>query len=293
MQAELYYIPKPYDHGAAIQAMAHGLDQAGVKTIIKPLTTTALPHTKTDFGVVFGVEKRAVQLGRYRGDVIKRFHNAGKSVMVIERGWFDRNKYYSVGWDGLNGHADFCVDEGYGGYLRLHGPNPNVGRGSPPLLEGMRKEFGNVLLCGQVPWDATVQDSDHIEWCRATYKRLTEISRSPVVFRGHPLAHGVDYGLPQSQIERYEDDLRQAAIVVTFNSTTGALAALEGIPIVAVDKGSIAYDIAENDIENINDPRIASYDERIAWVNKLSWCQWSLDDMALGRTWNHLERKFK
>jgi hypothetical protein len=78
------------------------------------------------------------------------------------------------------------------------------------------------------------------------------------------------------------DDLKAARFVVTWNSNTAVEAILSGIPAVARDEGSMAWDVAGHSLSV--PPRI----NRMAWAHALAWKQWGKAEMMSGYCWEHV-----
>lgn len=268
------FVPEsPADHAVHLKALAAGIP--GAK--IYPLEYGYEP---CDVAVVFGVGKRSVPSSHARGAVIYEHHyRARKSFICIERGFVKRNEYYGVGLNGLNGHAEFgnkdCPPDRW----------EDLGVELKPYRDN---DDGYNLVCGQVPWDASVQHTDHVAWCRAVVTFLNKYSKHETRFRPHPDAGGFDYGIEQTT-GSFKEDIAGARCVVTFSSTTASLALLEGIPTFAYDAGSIASGVAANDLteENLHElPKPA----REQWAYNLAYAQWTADEMRRGLPWARLEK---
>lgn len=235
----------------------------------------------SDLAVVFGVYKKHVPMSYARGAVIEAQRKAGKDVLIIETGYINRGAglehHYALGLNGLNGRADFR--------------NSGMPRDRADLL-GVElkpwKEGGDyVLLCGQVPWDASVDFTDHVAWLYESVKQIRGHTKRHIVFRPHPLAKlpqidGCGYSLGPLR-----DALVHAWCCVTFNSNTGVDAALAGVPVFAFDKGSMAWPVAASDLYDIETPIRA---DRQQWLSDLAYAQWTPAEMAAGLPWEHLFR---
>ena len=263
---------EPEDHVKHLRALAKGIPQARLLPIEHG-------YSPCDIAVVFGIGKRQVPASHARGAIIyeHRFRER-KPVVILERGFVDRENYYGVALDGLNGL----------GYFGNANSPPDRWKKLGTEIKPWRTKPKNayILVCGQVPWDASVQHTDHIAWCQETVARIEGLEM-PVRFRPHPLVKGkVNFGLDESDRE-YEEDLAGASAVVTFNSTSGALAALEGVPIFALDPGSIAYPIANHEItrELLENP---DRKDREQWAYDLAYAQWTAEEMETGQPWRQI-----
>ena len=261
----------PRDHFDALGAFADGLKRHKVEHFITGLET----YRECDVAVVFGIGKKGVPASYPRGRILKEQKKRGLPYVILEKGFLRRDEYFHVGWNGLNGNADFRNTNVYDDRWRK--------LGIP--LETHKSPGSHVLVCGQVPWDASVQHSDHVKWCRDTIIELSDLTSREIRFRPHPaLRGGFDYGLAGST-RTLEDDLRGAWAVVTFNSNAAVEAAIKGIPVFAMDRGSMAYPIANKHLGQIHKPLLPA---RKMWASRLAYAQWTLDEIASGKTWRHL-----
>lgn len=240
--------------------------------------------TPAEIAVVFGVRKEKVPLSYPRGEVIRRQLAAKKPVVVLETGYVKRgdgdDHYYAAGLNGLNGRADFRNRNMPGDRWAKLGVT----------LEPWRHRGGSIIVCGQVPWDASVQHHDHMGWIRQTVAKLNAYTTRHVIFRPHPLARNLNYGaLPGAEISHkpLADDLDGAHAVVTFNSNTAVDSIIRGIPAFTTDPGSMAWEISDHDLSEIEKP---NWYQREQWANNLAYTQWTMREMAQGWTWSHLFR---
>lgn len=287
------FIPNELEmHQNALSAFIDGLNALGFNHEVHPLENG---YRACDVIVTFGVGKQATKRGRCLQEIIDnhRVHlqdnlqdrsekNLKRKHVVIERGFIQREEYYMVGWDGLNGRADFCNQRSPGNRMKQLGVT----------LSPWRRSGTHIVLCGQVPWDASVQHTDHIEWCRRTAVRLSELTDRPIRFRPHPMQpNAVNMtGCPVeiSTNPKLDEDMVDAWAVVTFNSNAGVEATIAGVPAFAEDIGAMGYSILNHDLEKINNPEAPC---RKQWLKNLAYTQWNLEEIASGQTLSHLLEK--
>jgi len=273
------FIPQfPEDHVQALNSISKGLSERGIKHF-----RTGLRYQPCDIAVVFGTGKKAVPASWPRGEIIKCHRSLNKNVLIIEKGFVQRDKYFHMGWNGLNGRANF-LNNG----MR---PDRWVSLKTKLVSWQAPRRGGVVVVCGQVPWDASVQHSDHLDWCSETIAILRATTSRRIIFRPHPVIEGkVDYGVSGVDISKatMEEDLSRAHAVVTFNSNAAVDAAIRGIPIFTADKGSMALSISNTDLSSIEYPQTFP---RQKWANDLAYTQWTLREMAQGLPIGHLTRR--
>ena len=253
------YIPTYNDkHCDILRSFAAGIPGAIVKKAIhfKP--------GEADIGVVFGWFKYAFESAMCKKPIIDHYLSMGsKRLIVVESAFQLRGEYYQVGWDGFAGYADFMA-EGMGGdrWQKL----------SIKQKPWRPKGTGPCVVIGQLARDTQVQDVDHIDWCQNTVAQCQEIY-DEVIFRPHPKRDSRDkYGIDEKicDIGNLKDTLSKAQCVVTWNSTTGVDAIIAGVPVVAMDQGSMAWRLASHSLESpLRNP------SRWEWLNQLGYSQWT------------------
>jgi hypothetical protein len=274
MKVGFFYTAAQLDeHRLALKAMQNGVSKQdetffGYDSQYRPcdlavtwsIYKTKLPHTKT------------------REIIHNEQKSKNKKVIVIEKGYINRSKYYSVGYDSQNGWADFKNKDMPPD--RFH----NLG----VKLKEYRKGGEHILLCGQVPWDTSVQHLDYEEWCRSIVGKIKKHTNRPIIFRPHPLAAGAFTqiaGAKTSNKKALEEDLEDCWAAVSYNSNALVIAAIKGIPIFACSDGSMALEISE-DFVDLDNPKLYNREQ---WAYNIAYSQWTLDEMRSGRTWEHLK----
>lgn len=265
MKAAVYH-GRATDICVHTHAFADGLRRHGVTVDFY----TATP-AKADFAVVWGWRK---------GLAVKRAF-PDMPVCVLERGYIgDRFYWTSIGWNGLNGRAEWndAADNGerfanrYGGFVKEWRNKPN----------------GYVLLIGQVEGDAALYGVNINQWYEKTNATLIKAGHD-VIFRAHPVAIGRGHSsLFPSMNGPLEAAFTGAKAVVTFNSNTGVEAVLNGIPTYAADIGAMAYDVTSHDLSALD-----YMPDRSEWFRQMAWRQWSIDEITNGEAWAHVRQVSK
>lgn len=252
-----------------LRALAAGIPGA----IVRPLAE----YEPCDVAVIFGGIKYAYRRTWVKQTVLDRHH--GRRLLMVESAFLWRGEYYQVGWGGTAGHADFNT-------FAATSLDRAFALGLPVKSQRLRPD-GPVVVIGQLPRDVQVQDTDHKAWCRDTvdYYRAQGL---PVIFRPHPKVdsrgeYGVDPRFFDSR--SLAEVLEDARAVVTWNSTTGVESVLAGVPTIAMDRGSMAYDVAAHDLDTLD-----HVPGRGVWLARLAYAQWTLDEMRAGLPWRHLNR---
>jgi len=233
-------------------------------------------YSHCDIAITFGVPKTATKRGKLVETIFEE--HQGRNL-VIEKGYVKRNKYYSIGWDGLNGRADF---------MNSNSPSDRwekLGVYLQPKSQGK-----SILVCGQIPWDAAVQHVDYLEWCDSIVERLQRTTERKIIFRPHPLQKKAVYieGVVRSTGNNIKQDLNRSFCSVAFNSNSGVESIIKGVPTFAFDEGSMVFDVANTDLKKINSPSFPEEEERKQWAHNLAYAQWTIDEMYQGLPQRHL-----
>ena len=265
----------PEDHWLALEAMSKGLTAKGIDHLV-----TGMEYRDCDVAVVFGIGKKAVPASWPRGKIIKQHQELRKPVLILEKGFVKRDQYFHIGWGGLNGRADFRNNDmpsDRWAKLDVHLKNWQVDDLSRP-----------VVICGQVPWDASVQHSDHMKWCQETVAMLRAMTHRKLIFRPHPMIEdrfNYDIGGVEFSYRPIAEDLQRAHAVVTFNSNSAVEAVIQGVPVFVADKGTMVGDVANWELSDIEHPKKPP---RQKWASNLAYAQWNLEEIAAGDPVEHL-----
>lgn len=254
----------------ALNAFAEGLNcEYKIEDLFKG-------YKSCDIAVTFGVYKRSAKSGQMNGEIFDKHKGP---IVVIELGFVHRDRYFMVGFNGLNGRADFKNE---------NSPPDRWNKLDVQLQE--RQTGKNIIVCGQKRNDASVQHSKHEKWLQNTVKYILTHSKSPVIFRPHPLenpkkAVRVKFKHLQYSKRPFEEDLKNCKAVVTYNSNSGVEAIIAGVPAFAFDEGSMIWPICNKKLKNIDNP---AFPDRIQWANNLAYTQWTMEEMRQGLPQAHL-----
>ncbi len=246
----------PYDL-KAMTALADGLKKHGLT-----------PQVIEGSGKYFGTPKECdlvVTWGHRPND----WRKLASDYLVIERGYYDdRMKWFSLGYNGLNGEADF-VNE-----------NSDDSRWKHQHLIKPWKDNteGYVLIIDQTPGDMSLKSKTEPEinvheWA-INEKRFYESFDIPAKIRSHPNCNKPTQSLKQA--------FAGARLCVTCSSNTGVEAVMAGVPTSADYPCSMVYKLLKDN----------STPDRTQWLRDLSYCQWQLDEIRNGDAWEHLRKKY-
>ena len=203
----------------------------------------------------------------------------GKDYLVMERGYVgDRYKWAGLCFNGLNGYAQWLPAGDNGERWEKHFWHR--------LVKWHDGDY--ALVCGQVPGDASIVGLNVESWVREQCAALIDKGYR-VRYRPHPQYGGrfCPAGVELST-EYLPNDLKHAALAVTYNSNSGVDAVIHGVPTVALDKGSMAWDVTSH---SLDDPLFIG--DRKRWAHWIAWCQWQQDEIASGAAWDYLKQRYE
>ena len=150
--------------------MSDGLDRFGIQAGI--LYDYETPRFMPDVGIVWGWRNR---------ELISAIRDTG-NVLVAEAGYFNnptRLDFISLGWNGLNGRADF----------KNQGMTSTRWGKVGACVQPWKQAGDNIVIIGQVPGDQSIINQDMAAWYEGTFEYLCALQTLPVVFRPHPLSN--------------------------------------------------------------------------------------------------------
>lgn len=237
----------PNSSSSVFTGIARGLAANGYRVEIVPHSADALDHC-TGFPEVVVVWN---SLREPQASVVAHARRIGARVLVMEHGFWQRNRYVQVDTVGTQHRASWAC--------RLNEPAPDDGaerlaRFYPNGLVPVRaRKKGYVLVLGQVPRDSQLWDSEiqgPLPLQRAVKAALPP--DVPVYFRPHPQCSNVRLPAHRRVLPTLADDpseaqayrtskngtglgaaLAGARFVVTINSTAGNEALAAGVPVLA------------------------------------------------------------
>ena len=255
-----------------------------------------------DFGVAWALSER----------MIAGFARLGADVVVVElpffREPFQRHHYCSLAFGGLNGYginffaanrSDDRLRRVFEPGLRIHPMRRGSGNGNGSGgVVGVRQDQPPVVLVvGQMYFDRSMfpiirrYGRPRMWYTRAVTHINAALPSAKVVFRPHPqdVLHAgwapAGAVLQDGRVTTFEEAVASAWVVVTMNSNAAVDALLMGVPVVAVDPGSMAWPIASRTLAEVADPYVPTEALRRQWLAAMAYGQWSLDELRSGVAW--------
>lgn len=255
MRAYLHYQGHQPHQLTAMRALAGGLAAHGV-------------HVDISDGQFSGQDADFVA---WWGDKVP-LHLKGKPRLILEAGYIngrsgdyvkDRLQFVSVGWNGLHGRADPGPPDCPPDRWKATGVHLNAWHGNTSTI---------VLICDQHPGDSC--SPGNRSWWRQI-DREAQKAGLRVVYRPHPL-------FADSAMLSLGESLEFVNSCVTWSSTAAIESVVSGIPTVAMDRGSMAWEVTSRSLAH------KYVGPRCQWAYNLAYRQWTHDELASGEAWQHI-----
>lgn len=230
----------------------------------------------------------------FRREVIRQQKLAGKHVLAI-----DSNLFLYKDPNNTHHYLRFSLDDVFpttGNYFTDNVDPSRWQKIKNDLnieVKPWRTEGDHILICLQRNGGWSMSGLPVMDWLNKTIATIRKHSNRKIIVRAHPGdKRAKDYlriNQPHVRISTNKSilsDFVNCWAVVTFNSSPGVAAAIEGIPVFVTDptpKISQACDVANTDLSIINDPKLF---ERQQWLEKISMCHFNYDDLRNGVAWN-------
>jgi hypothetical protein len=215
----------------------------------------------------------------------KKFTNK-KNILIMELGYLgDRKEWISLGWNGLNGRANFYNSSVPEDRWELYWKDK---------MKPWRGDSGDyALLCGQVSGDMSLSDCENYSEFLVNKAKALLKKYGRVVYRPHPL----DIGKQKAKIRfdpkveiinpkksTLEENMSGAKIVVAWSSNCLVEAMYNGIPFESNSPHSMVHDYNTAEFEE---------PDRDDWGRKIAYSQWSRSELLDGTAWSHIKQGYK
>jgi len=237
----------------ATEALLAGLRRIGISHELRSLNDA--PARTSDFALVWGHKHRVCTIAR----------SCGFPLLVVERPFFgDRAKNYSLTWNWAH-------------RLGIRPPPGDSHRPQPTLDPWTKRDSGSIVVFDQVPTDIMFQDVAGSEWAERVARDAERFWNRDAFVRPHPQVR---------QTCSLEQDLRSAWMGISYTSTAAVGCVAAGVPCVAVNPKSMAYDVCSAY------PQYRLTPDREEWAHWLSWCQWNGSELEDGTALKHVLKAY-
>ncbi len=276
-------------------AFREGVLSHGDECELYELTEFAHPIPGVDVAVVVSVHGESKRC-------LTEYQALGKKVVYLDKGYFRMRNEFGVG---LRTHY-IKVSVGAfnpGAYLmQTSMPDDRWGKIQSryklvrlPWVRRNDSPDAGVLLVGSSQNYATFQGlGDVTSYCTNLVHAIRKSTKRPVIYRPKPRwkeaapTPDAEFSCPPQTLE---DELKTAWATVTFGSGAEVYYVLAGVHVVEVLDG-VAAPVSLFGIMGLRDSPLKYPEDDLVeqWLANLSYCQWSMAEMASGVTWKHLKK---
>lgn len=207
-----------------------------------------------------------------------------KPIIILEVGGLKRGELWRIGLNHVNRLGTFNNDTNL-----ENGRSKKLGI----FLKPWRQSGNHILICGQHTQSEQWRNRAIPElWVENLVKQIRAVSNREILLRPHPRDFrwvknikniDIKIQLPQKIESTYDsynhdDDFKNAWCVINPTSNTGIQAAIEGIPVFC-DKDSLAFDVGNYGVANIENPKMP---DRTEWLEKVCHTEWTVEEIRQG-----------
>lgn len=286
----------------ALKSFAKGVEKAGDTAFI-----STGKYEECDVAVIFGSWKdRKDRHHVVKNDIVKK----AKNFIVLETPILGRgpvsdimqDNWYRIGVNGFladtgNFNNKNCDNKRWKKIQKTFDITLN------PWNTHVRDSYKDILIALQLPGDASLNGIDISKWAVDSYWEIQKYRDCRVQLLLPQLERQFSEELYELESKTtgnarprksaYKDLpnlITEHHATVTYSSGLGVESVILGVPTIAMSPSSFAYSISSNSLSEVNDPRI---DKRHQWLNDLSYCQWSHEEIEDGLPWLHLKPVIK
>lgn len=235
-----------------------------------------------------------------RKNIIEKQKKNNSHVLTVDGNIFNymsKNIYFRYSLDGIFANTGYYLDDTIDTSRW-----DRISKDTGCSLKPWRKTGDHVLILMQKNSGWTMAGKNNLSWCIETVDRLRQYTDRKIVVRLHPTdshlmneyVHKLERsGVTISKNKHILEDLRNAWCSITYNSSPGAVSAIEGVPVFIMDpdyKKSPAAAVGNVSIDKIEDPIMI---DRTEWIQRIAMSHYSIQDINDGILWNEVSRYFK
>lgn len=240
----------------------------------------------------------SVLLNMYGRKPIYDYYKDKAKIIVIEVGGLIRNQTWRIGIGGINAKADF------GNQDVDHVDDSRVTKLGLKLKPWREMDGGGpIVICLQNTKSEAWTGGPIEVWLQDTVEHVRSQSHRPIIVRQHP-RHKSNIKLLLTKYPNVKEDipnfvsgdivdfdkrLATAYCVINYNSNPAIEAIMSGVPVL-VHESSLCYEVG-NPLDA--DLSLLRHYDRQHWLNKLSYCEWFVDEIKLGIPWKRLRKRLQ
>ena len=235
---------------------------------------------------------------QFRKSIVANQKNLGNRVLIA-----DSNLFLYANKSNPHHYLRYSFDDVFPTSGEYFWSNPDPSRWSKIskdlniALKDWQLSGEHILICTQRNGGWSMKGFDVVQWLNHTVNEIRKHTDRPIVVRPHPgdknavrYLNSRDPRWTVSKKENITEDFASAHAVITYNSSPGVAAAIEGIPVFVTDanaQASQAYEVSNTDLSLIETPRMFN---RQQWIEKISMSHWNFNELQSGEAWQHIRK---
>lgn len=169
-------------------------------------------------------------------------------------------------------------------------------------LKNWRTDGEHILYAMQVPTDSSLTGLDIFAAAAYDLIQIRQTTNRPIIISMHPdlqkdwgernfLQNNQYFKKFQSvvslvganlQIGNSKESLENCWCTVCYTSGFGFDSIAEGVPVITLSERSFVAPISEKNLYNIESPFIPTDDQKYAWLSRVAYCQWTIEEIKNG-----------
>lgn len=262
---------------------------AGVRLHGDEVSTHYLPSDPETIEIPPDSSEVACMVGVKSGHLYRAHLRAGMRIVYIDKGYVRSREDNQEGWKywrvSIGGHhpTKYIADAAY--------PSDRWEALGLGVLPWRTPDAGlHIVLAGSSEKYHQFYGLKHpTNYARKLVGKIREVSERKIIYRPKPswrAAERID-GTEFSVGGSINDVLKDAHALVTHGSNACFEAMLMGVPSIIMGD-AVARPISSTSVEVVEDPLLATDEERLRILQNLAYFQWTLREMAEGRAWSVL-----
>jgi hypothetical protein len=228
-----------------------------------------------------------------------------KPFIVIENGVFRKNTPKALHPDAYHRYSWTSYFQDEGDYNNQNSPSDRwerIQREQNIEIKDWRLDGDYILLILQRPGDSSLKNllekhGNYETFLKNVISDIRKYSNRKIRVRLHPqrqdqqleiikrsLISGIE--ISTTTVTNLYEDLKNARVVVGFNSNALTESVCEGVPTFSLCPSSMAWDCSNTNLAELENPIVEI--NRDQWLNNLGYCQWKKEEILRGDPWFHL-----
>lgn len=174
-------------------------------------------------------------------------------------------------------------------------------------LKSWRKNGEHILYAMQVPADSSLSGLDVFAAAQYDLVQIRQTTNRPIIITLHPdlqKAWGMDNFKKNNQhFERFKAvasvvgakvqiggskaALENCWCTICYTSGFGFDSLAEGVPVITLSQRNFIAPICGSNLYDIENPYIPCEVDKMAWLSRIAYCQWTIEEIKNGLTKDH------